>query len=114
MAVLRDLGIRFAVDDFGSEYSSLSHLTRLSVDFVKIDNSFVWGLVDDPTAAVIVEAIISLTRSLGLEAVGEGVENTEQLKHLRSMGCDLAQGVYLFEPRPSEELERLLADQLMS
>lgn len=84
---------------------------RLPVDFVKIDKSFVWGLGEDPKAAVIVEAIISLAHSLGLEAVGEGVEGTEQLKHLRSMGCDLAQGHYLSEPMPSEELDRLLANQ---
>jgi EAL domain-containing protein (putative c-di-GMP-specific phosphodiesterase class I) len=108
---LRDLGVRFAVDDFGSEYSSLSYLMRLPVDFVKIDKSFVWGLGEDPKAAVIVEAIISLAHSLGLEAVGEGVEGTEQLKHLRSMGCDLAQGHYFSEPVPSEELDRLLTNK---
>jgi diguanylate cyclase (GGDEF)-like protein/PAS domain S-box-containing protein len=108
---LRDLGVRFAVDDFGSEYSSLSYLMRLPVDFVKIDKSFVWGLGVDPKATVIVEAIISLAHSLGLEVVGEGVENTEHLMHLRRMGCDLAQGKYLSEPVPSEEIDRLLARQ---
>jgi len=108
---LRDLGVRFAVDDFGSEYSSLSYLMQLPVDFVKIDKSFVWGLGVDPKATVIVEAIISLAHSLGLEVVGEGVENTEHLMHLRRMGCDLAQGKYLSEPVPSEEFDRLLARQ---
>jgi EAL domain-containing protein (putative c-di-GMP-specific phosphodiesterase class I) len=107
---LRDLGIRFAVDDFGSEYSSLSYLMRLPVDFVKIDKSFVWGLGEDPKAAVIVEAIISLAHSLGLEAVGEGVESAEQLTHLRSMGCDLVQGFHLSEPKPSGEVDWLVAD----
>src|SRR5919107_6131497 len=108
---LRDLGVRFAVDDFGSEYSSLSYLMRLPVDFVKIDKPFVWGLGVDPKATVIVEAIISLAHSLGLEVIGEGVENTEHLMHLRRMGCDLAQGKYLSEPVPSEEIDRLLARQ---
>ena len=107
---LREQGIRFALDDFGSEYSSLSYLRRLPVDFVKIDKSFVWSLGEDPRAEVIVEAIVSLAHSLGLEAVGEGVENAEQLAILRDMGCDLVQGFYLGEPLPGEELDRLLAD----
>jgi diguanylate cyclase (GGDEF)-like protein/PAS domain S-box-containing protein len=111
---LRDLGIRFALDDFGSEYSSLSYLMRLPVDFVKIDKSFVWGLGEDPKATVIVEAIISLVHSLGLEAVGEGVESAEQLMRLRSMGCDLVQGFHLSEPKPSEEVDRLLPDRPIS
>ncbi len=110
---LRELGVRFAVDDFGSEYSSLSYLMRLPVDFVKIDKTFVGGLGEDPKVAVIVEAIISLVHSLGLEAVGEGVESAEQLMYLRSMGCDLAQGFYLSGAMPSEEVDRLLADQLI-
>jgi EAL domain-containing protein (putative c-di-GMP-specific phosphodiesterase class I) len=106
---LRKLGVRFAVDDFGSEYSSLSYLMRLPVDFVKIDKSFVWGLGDDPKAGVIVEAIISLAHSLGLEAVGEGVESMEHLRQLRSMGCDLAQGYHLARPLPPEDVPKLLA-----
>ena len=105
---LRNLGVRFAVDDFGSAYSSLSYLMRLPVDFVKIDKSFVRAIGKDPKAAVIAEAIISLAHSLGFETVGEGVENSEQLVLLRSMGCDLAQGFYLSGPLPREGLERLL------
>jgi len=107
---LRQEGIRFALDDFGSEYSSLSYLMRLPVDFVKIDKSFVWGLGEDPRAAVIVEAIISLAHSLGLEAVGEGVESAEQLEGLRSMGCDLAQGYHLARPLPPEDVPEFLAE----
>ncbi len=117
MALLKDLrkaGVRFALDDFGSEYSSLSYLMQLPVDFVKIDKSFVWSLGVDPRAEVIVEAIISLAHSLGLEAVGEGVESAEQLERLRNMGCDLAQGYYLAPPMSSEELDRLLADRKIS
>ena len=110
---LRDLGVRCAVDDFGSEYSSLSYLMRLPVDFVKIDKSFVWDLGEGIRAAIIVEAMISLTHALGLEAVGEGVESAEQLERLRSMGCDLVQGYHLARPLPSEEVEPLLADQLI-
>jgi len=105
---LRGLGVRVALDDFGSDYSSLSYLMRLPVDFVKIDGSFARCPGETPKARVIVEAIISLAHSLGLSAVGEGVESAEQLEHLRSMGCDLVQGYHLARPMPAEELERLL------
>lgn len=105
---LREQGIRFALDDFGSEYSSLSYLMRLPVDFVKIDKSFVRSLGEDPRAAAIVEAIILLAHSLGLEAVGEGVESAEQLESLGSMGCDLAQGYYLARPLPPEAVSGFL------
>jgi len=113
MTVLKELrkeGIRFALDDFGSEYSSLSYLMRLPVDFVKVDKSFVWGLGKDPRAEVIVEAIISLAHSLGLEVVGEGVESAEQLESLRSMGCDLVQGYHLAKPLPPEDVPKFLAE----
>ncbi len=106
---LRREGIRFALDDFGSEYSSLSYLMRLPVDFVKIDKSFVWDLGKDPRAAILVEAIISLAHSLGLEAVGEGVESAEQLEYLRRMGCDLVQGYHLARPVPPEDMPVFLA-----
>jgi EAL domain-containing protein (putative c-di-GMP-specific phosphodiesterase class I) len=90
---LRSLGVRVSLDDFGSDYSTLSYLMQLPVDFVKIDGSFARCLGESPRARVIVEAIISLAHALGLEAVGEGVESAEQLEHLRSMGCDLVQGL---------------------
>jgi len=114
MTLLKELGkegVRFALDDFGSEYSSLSYLIRLPVDFVKIDKSFVQDLGEDPRAATIVEAMISLAHSLGLEVVGEGVESAEQLGTLGSMGCDLVQGFLLARPLPGEEVEQLLADR---
>ena len=108
---LRDSGVRIALDDFGSEYSSLYYLMQLPMDFVKIDKQFVWSLAENSKARVIVEAIISLAHSLGLEAVGEGVESAEQLEHLRSMACDLVQGNYLARPMPPEELGRMLGNQ---
>jgi EAL domain-containing protein (putative c-di-GMP-specific phosphodiesterase class I) len=105
---LRSLGVRVALDDFGSDYSSLSYLMQLPVDIIKIDGSFARSIDESPRARVIVEAIISLAHALGLEAVGEGVESAEQLEHLRSMGCDLVQGYHLARPMPNEELGRLL------
>jgi diguanylate cyclase (GGDEF)-like protein/PAS domain S-box-containing protein len=110
---LKELGLRLAIDDFGKEYSSLSYLKRLPVDVLKIEGSFVESLGDDPTNTTIVEAVINLAHSLGLEVIGEGVECAEQLAHLRRMGCDFAQGYHLTRPLPSEEVESRLADQLL-
>jgi len=105
---LRSLGVRVSLDDFGSDYSSLTYLMQLPVDFVKIDGSFARYLGETPKARVIVEAIISMAHALGLEAVGEGIESVEQLEHFRSMGCDLVQGYHLARPVPTEELGRVL------
>jgi EAL domain-containing protein (putative c-di-GMP-specific phosphodiesterase class I) len=109
---LKALGTRLAIDDFGREYSSLSYFKRLPVDVLKIDQSFVEDLGKDPRDTTIVEAMISLSHSLGLEAAGEGVENAEQLEHLRRMGCDLVQGHYLARPMPGVEVDPLLENRL--
>ena len=111
---LKALGVRLIIDDFGKEYSSLSYLNRLPVDGLKIDGSFVEHLGKDPSFTTIVEAVIKLAHSLELEVTGEWVESAEQLENLRSMGCDFAQGYHLARPVPSEELDRLLANQLNS
>jgi diguanylate cyclase (GGDEF)-like protein len=110
---LKALGARLAIDDFGREYSSLSYLKRLPVDVLKIDRSFVVDLGSFPRSTTIVEAMISPSHSLGLEAVGEGVETAEQLEHLRKMGCDLVQGHHLARPLPREGVDPLLANRLI-
>jgi EAL domain-containing protein (putative c-di-GMP-specific phosphodiesterase class I) len=107
---LKALGVRLAIDDFGKEYSSLSYLNRLPVDGLKIDRLFLESFGENPSNMIIVEAVISLAHSLGLEVTGEGVEGVEQLELLRGMGCDFAQGYHLARPLPSEEIEPLLAD----
>jgi diguanylate cyclase (GGDEF)-like protein/PAS domain S-box-containing protein len=113
---LKDQGVQLAVDDFGMGYSSLSYLQRFPVDFLKIDRSFIAGLGQDSDGASkdpqIVSAMIVLTHALGLEAVGEGVETSEQLAQLRNMQCDLAQGNYFSEPLPSEALSVFLEEDL--
>ena len=108
---LKRLGVGLAIYDFGKEYSSLSYLNRLPVDALKIDRSFLESLEENPSNTIIVEAVIALAHSLGLEVIGEGVESAEQLELLRMMRCDFAQGYHLARPLPSEEVERLLADQ---
>jgi diguanylate cyclase len=111
---VKALGVRLEIDDFGKEYSSLSYLKRLPVDGLKIDGSFMGSLGEDPTTTTIVEAVISLAHALGLEVTAEEVETAEQLEHLRKMRCDLVQGYHLARPLPSEEVESLLADRLVS
>jgi EAL domain-containing protein (putative c-di-GMP-specific phosphodiesterase class I) len=106
---LKVLGVRLAIDDFGKEYSSLSYLHRLPVDVLKIDRLFLKRFWEDSSNMLIVEAVISLAHSLGLEVTGEGVESAEQLEHLRRIGCDLAQGYHLARPRPPEDVPALLS-----
>jgi len=97
-------------------YSSLSYLKRFPVDFLKIDRSFIAGLRLKPNGASkdteIVKAMIELTHALGLKVIAEGVETSEQLRRLRNMKCDFAQGNYFSEPLPSEALAVILAEDL--
>jgi diguanylate cyclase (GGDEF)-like protein/PAS domain S-box-containing protein len=97
---LREMGVGLAIDDFGTGYSSLSYLKRLPVSIIKVDRSFVAGLVTDTSDREIVTAVIRLGQALGLTTIAEGVENTEQFTMLRGLGCDQAQGYLLGRPRP--------------
>jgi diguanylate cyclase (GGDEF)-like protein/PAS domain S-box-containing protein len=113
---LKRMGVQLAIDDFGLGYSSLSYLKRFPVDFLKIDRSFTAGLGGEPNGASkdteIVKAMIELTHALGLKVIAEGVETSEQLRRLRNMKCDFAQGNYFSEPLPSEALAVNLAEDL--
>src|SRR5206468_12687828 len=84
LRALKDVGIQLAVDDFGTGYSSLSYLSRFPIDSLKIDQSLVQAITDDPTAATIVRAVISMGRSLNQRVVAEGVETREQLAVLHA------------------------------
>jgi diguanylate cyclase (GGDEF)-like protein len=98
---LRDLGVRISLDDFGTGYSSLARLRDLPVTEVKIDRSFVAELTRDPTTT---RLVLALGESLGLHTVAEGVETSEQLRQLRRMGADAAQGYHLARPMNDHEI----------
>jgi EAL domain-containing protein (putative c-di-GMP-specific phosphodiesterase class I) len=106
---LSDLGVRVAIDDFGSGYTSLGYLKRLPVDVLKIDKSFVLSMNADEHDAVIVRSAIELGHNLGLEVVAEGVETAETWDELERLGCDLAQGFYLSRPMPASDMAGWLA-----
>ncbi len=106
---LRALGIELIVDDFGTGYSSLSYLHSLPISSLKIDKSFVQGMVEKREHAEIAKTIIALARSLGIRVVAEGVETLEQLVALRRLKCDAGQGFFFSKPAEVETAETLLA-----
>ena len=106
---LRALGIRFALDDFGTGYSALSYLTRFPIEIVKIDRAFVDAMSTDPRAARLVEGILAMTSSLGLQAVAEGIESKDQLDALTGMGCQFGQGYLLGRPTAATTITEQLA-----
>ena len=106
---LKEQGVRLAVDDFGAGYSSLSHLRRFPIDFLKIDKSFVAGVGSEPEEAALMGAIIRLGHTLGLRTVAEGIETAAQLARLQMLGCDTGQGFLFSRPLAAPDLEALLA-----
>ncbi|MGK2956831.1 MAG: sensor domain-containing protein [Acidimicrobiales bacterium] len=104
LQALHTLGVRLAIDDFGSGYSSLAYLKHMPVDTIKIDRSLIAGLGSDPADAAIVGAVITMAETLGIDVVVEGVETPEQVTELIALSCPLAQGFYFGVPTPSETL----------
>jgi len=108
MNLLKSLNLRIAIDDFGTGYSSLSYLKHVPADVIKIDQSFVRDLIDDPDDAAIVRTIIALARCLGCECLAEGIETAEHFEALREMGCDYGQGYWMSRPLALPAFEELL------
>lgn len=104
MLELQKLGVSFSIDDFGTGYSSLSYLKKLPINELKIDRSFVDGLPDDSSDALLVETMMAVANHLELSVVAEGVETQAQQAHLYSVGCYLHQGFFYGKPEPAEQL----------
>ena len=108
---LKKLGITFALDDFGTGYSSLAYLKRLPIDYVKIDQSFISDMMNDKDDKMITNTIVSVAQNFNLKVIAEGVENTRQLEHLKSIGCTIYQGFLQSKPVSAKEFEALLLKQ---
>ena len=105
---LKRLGIKIALDDFGTGYSSLNYLKRLPIDIIKIDKSFVDGMINNDYDNWIVEVITIIAHTLNLKVIGEGVETREQFDFLKSKECDSIQGYFINPPVHPDEFERFL------
>jgi EAL domain-containing protein (putative c-di-GMP-specific phosphodiesterase class I) len=110
---LKAIGVRLAIDDFGTGYSSLSYLTRLPIDTLKLDQSFLNDIIVDSDRAIIVDAVVSLGRSLKKKVIAEGVETPEQLRFIRGLGCDEGQGYYFSPPVIAQQFAKLIETGLL-
>lgn len=109
---LKQAGFTLSLDDFGTAYSSLSQLSQLPIDILKIDKSFVDNCATCEKAHMVVKTIIQLATNLNMKTIAEGVEDKEQLAILNSEGCFMYQGYFYSKPLPVEEFENLLAQQI--
>ena len=104
---LRELGVEISIDDFGTEYSSLSRLNHMPVNRIKIDRSFINNLFRSEKEQTLVKGMIHLSQTLGLTVVAEGVEHEAQLEFLKQHGCDEVQGYYISRPVDANDVLKL-------
>lgn len=114
MRELNELGVTLAIDDFGTGYSSLSMLKLFPINRLKIDRSFITDLPGDHGDVAIVKAIVTLSRTLGLEAIAEGIETPEQLVFLEDAGCDAFQGYHLARPLKADDFSKFVREYAQS
>lgn len=108
LRTLSGAGVTIALDDFGTGYASLTHLKRFPVDVIKLDHSFIRDMETDASDAAIVQAMLSLSQSLGITVVAEGVETPTQASILREQGCDLGQGYHFGRPMPAKDIPQCM------
>ncbi|MFP5352687.1 MAG: putative bifunctional diguanylate cyclase/phosphodiesterase [Actinomycetota bacterium] len=111
LAALRSLGVRLAIDDFGTGYSSLGYLRTFPIETIKIDRTFTQGVDQGPEDSALARAIIKLAETLGMKTVAEGVETSEQVEQLISLGCRTGQGFVFAPALPPDEFDSLMARQ---
>ncbi|ENZ02330.1 diguanylate cyclase (GGDEF) domain-containing protein [Clostridium thermobutyricum] len=109
---IKKLGATIALDDFGTGYSSLNYLTKLPIDVLKIDRSFVTDLNQNLKSRCIVENIINLSHQLGIDVVAEGVEEKEQVDYLKNILCDIIQGYYFSKPREFKDIVKMIGKKI--
>lgn len=107
MNILRQMGIRFSMDDFGTGFSSLAYLRQLPIDTLKIDKSFIDAVVTDGPTRTIAETIIELSKKMGFDTIAEGVEEEVQYSLLKNIGCENIQGFYFGKPMKVEDIDTL-------
>ncbi len=107
---LKKIGITFALDDFGTGYSSLAYLKRLPIDYLKIDQSFIKNMMVDNEDKLITDTIVSVAQAFQLKVIAEGVEEIEQLEHLRTIACDIYQGYLKNKPVSAKDFAVLVRD----
>jgi diguanylate cyclase (GGDEF)-like protein len=113
METLKTLGFSFAIDDFGTGYSSLAYLKQMPVDVIKIDKSFIFGMLENHSDYQIIMSTIAMVKNLGLTVVAEGVETSAQLRSLMQNDCDLIQGYYFSKPVPEADLLDFIDTQIV-
>lgn len=112
--LLKEIGVKLAIDDFGKGYSNLTYLRRMDVDMLKIDMSYVKGMLNNQRDYEIVKTIVNLGQSMQLDLVAEGVESTEHVDALLKLGCHLGQGYLYARPLPIKQFSEFLQDNLVT
>jgi EAL domain-containing protein (putative c-di-GMP-specific phosphodiesterase class I) len=108
LTALKSLGVRIAIDDFGTGYSSLAYLQKFPVDSLKIDRSFITGMSHSPEGDALLHTLMQLGKSLNLQTLAEGIEESGQLTRLQIEECDVGQGFLFARPLPADKVEAFL------
>ena len=110
---LKKVGFSFAIDDFGTGYSSLAYIKKMPVDVIKIDKSFIFGMLENHADYQIIMSTIAMVKNLGLQVIAEGEESSAQLRSLRENDCDLIQGYYFSKPVPEVDIKEFIDNKIV-